>query len=366
MSLKCGIVGLPNVGKSTLFNALTRQQAAAENFPFCTIDPNVGTVPVPDERLQVLAGLLHPQKTTPAYVAFVDIAGLVKGASQGEGLGNQFLANIREVDAIVHVVRCFSDTRVVHVAGAVDPVFDKEIIEHELRCKDLETLDKRILKVQKVLKTGSAVAQKELALLKLCRDQLTQGANARDLELDRPQQGLAQSWQLLSFKPIIYVANVAEDDLKEPIGTYAKQLRASIPSHATCIPICTRLEAEMATLDREEQAFFAETYGLQDSGLTQLVRAAYTTLGLITYFTAGPQEVRAWTVQRGAQAPQAAGVIHSDFERRFIKAEVIKLADYRHYQTEAACRAAGKIHMEGKDYTVEDGDIIHFRCNTAS
>lgn len=364
MALKYGIIGLPNVGKSTLFNALSNGRAVASNFPFCTIEPNVGVVSVPDERLQALASLVNPKKIIPTFIEFVDIAGLVKGASQGEGLGNKFLANIREVDAIVHVVRCFQDDQVVHVAGRVDPVFDKEIIDHELQLKDLETIGKRIVKVEKVAKSGNKDPQQELALLKAFEAQLAQGANARDIALDPAQIQLAQNWQLLTLKPVIYVANVDESTLKEGSNVYVVELQQAIKDeHTEIVLVCASLEAQMAELSLDEQTFFLAEYGLEDAGLDKLIKASYKKLKLITYFTAGPQAVRAWTIKHGAKAPQAAGVIHSDFERGFIKAEVIKLADYQHCKTELACREAGKVRIEGKDYVIADGDIVHFRFN---
>jgi ribosome-binding ATPase len=364
MALRYGIIGLPNVGKSTLFNALSNSNAAAANFPFCTIDPNIGIVKVPDERMQLLASLVVPQKLTSTFIEFVDIAGLVKGASQGEGLGNKFLANIREVDAIVHVIRCFEDSQVVHVTGQVDPVFDKEIIDYELQMKDLETVRKRIAKIEKVAKLGNKQSKQELNLLERFAAQLTQGGSARAVATDTSEASLVHSWQLLTLKPVLYVANVDEKTLRKGTNNYVEQLQKSVnEENAEIVLVCAALEAQMTPLTPSEKELFLEDYGLHSSALEMLINASYKLLNLITYFTAGPQEVRAWTIELGTKAPQAAGVIHSDFERGFIKAEVIKLLDYLHCKTELACRAAGKVRIEGKDYVVGDGDIVHFRFN---
>jgi GTP-binding protein YchF len=364
MGLQCGIVGLPNVGKSTLFNALSNAKAEAANYPFCTIEPNVGVITVPDERLQILEGLAKPQRVLPAVIEFVDIAGLVKGASKGEGLGNKFLANIREVDSIIHVIRCFADDNIVHVAGSVDPVFDKEVIDTELQLKDLESVEKKIAKVERTAKSGDAKAKKELAVLLQYKAALEGGQNARSLEISKEDKEAIADLHLLTVKPVIYVANVDEAAIHTG-NEYVEALKKAVaPENAQVIVVCAALESQIAEIaDPEERQMFLEEYGLQESGLSRLIKASYSLLQLITYFTAGEKEVRAWTIKKGFKAPQAAGVIHTDFERGFIKAEVIKLPDYRQYKTEAACREAGKIAIEGKEYIVEDGDIMHFRFN---
>lgn len=364
MGLKCGIVGLPNVGKSTLFNALSNNKAEAANFPFCTIEPNVGVISVPDERLNILSGLVNPQKVVPTTFEFVDIAGLVKGASKGEGLGNQFLANIREVDAIAHVVRCFENDNIIHVDGRVNPVADKEIIDTELQLKDLESVEKKIAKVERTAKSGDAKAKKELASLLKYKDALVAGKNARTIKGDEDDKKAIEDLQLLTDKPVIYVANVEETAIHTG-NKHVDALRNHVKDEgAEVVVVCAAIEAQIAELETiEDRNVFLEEYGLKESGLNKLIRAAYHLLNLITYFTAGEKEVRAWTIHTGWKAPQAAGVIHTDFEKGFIRAEVIKIPDLQKYKTEAGCREAGKLAVEGKEYVVEDGDVMHFRFN---
>jgi GTP-binding protein YchF len=359
--MKCGIVGLPNVGKSTLFNALTKAGIAAENYPFCTIEPNVGIVPVPDRRLDVLADIARPQKVVPAVVEFVDIAGLVAGASKGEGLGNKFLANIRETDAIAHVVRCFEDPNVVHVAGKVDPISDIETINTELALADLETVEKQLSKHEKLAQTGGdKEAQRLVAVLKKLQTTLDAGRPARTVELSKEEQAVVRPLFLLTMKPTMYVANVAEkghEELLERVKRYAEKEGAPV------VAISAAIEAQIADLSDEDKAVFLEDLGMAEPGLNRVIRAAYALLGLQTYFTAGPKEVRAWTIPTGATAPQAAGVIHTDFERGFIRAEVAGYDDFVAHRGEQGAKEAGKLRLEGKDYRVRDGDVIHFRFN---
>ncbi len=366
MSLKCGIVGLPNVGKSTLFNCVSVGGAQSANFPFCTIEPNLGSTQVPDKRLEVLSDICKPQRTIPATVDIVDIAGLVKGASRGEGLGNQFLANIRECDAILHVLRCFDDGNVVHVDGSVDPVRDKEVVDLELQIKDLETVNARIAKVQKQATTGGdKEAKKLLALLLRYKAALEQGHSCRSVSLlNEDEVALAHDLFLLTNKPVLYVCNV--DDASVVSGNpYVDAVREAVKDEqAEILVISARTESEIAEMeDYEDRQMFLEEMGLQESGVVRLIQSAYHLLGLQTFFTAGADECRAWTIHKGDKAPKAAGVIHSDFEKGFIRAEVIKYDDFVQYRTEAAVRAAGKMGIEGKDYVVQDGDIMHFLFN---
>jgi len=366
MALQCGITGLPNVGKSTLFNCLSNAKAQAANFPFCTIEPNVGVITVPDERLNKLAELVHPQKIVPTTVEIVDIAGLVKGASQGEGLGNKFLANIRETDAILHVLRCFDDDNVTHVDGSVNPVRDKEIIDTELQLKDLETVESRINKVQKQAQTGGdKQAKLVLDVLLKYKEALLQGKNARTVQFDtKDEQRAAHDLFLLTAKPVLYVCNVDEASAVSG-NAYVEQVKQAVSGEdADILIVAAKIESEIAEFETfEEREIFLEELGLKESGVNRLIKAAYKLLNLETFLTAGPQEVRAWTYLKGSKAPQCAGVIHTDFEKGFIRAEVIKYADYIELGSENACKEAGKMYVEGKDYIVQDGDIMHFRFN---
>lgn len=366
MALQCGIVGLPNVGKSTLFNCLSSAKAQAANFPFCTIEPNVGVITVPDERLNKLAELVHPGRIVPATVEIVDIAGLVKGASKGEGLGNKFLGNIRECDAIIHVLRCFDDDNVTHVDGSVNPVRDKEIIDTELQIKDLETIDQRIQKVEKQATTGGdKTAKLQLDVLRKYREALVKGESARTVTFDsKDEQKVARELFLLTSKPVLYVCNVDEGSAVSG-NAYVDAVREAVKNEdAEVLVLAARTEADIAELESyEDRQMFLEEVGLEESGVNRLIKSAFKLLNLETFITAGEMEVKAWTYHKGWKAPQCAGVIHTDFEKGFIRAEVIKYDDYIQYGSEAAVREAGKMGVEGKDYIVQDGDIMHFRFN---
>lgn len=366
MSLKCGIVGLPNVGKSTLFNCVSSGKAQSANFPFCTIEPNIGSTVVPDKRLEVLDSICHPKSLVPATVEIVDIAGLVKGASRGEGLGNQFLANIRETDAILHVLRCFEDPNIVHVDGSVDPVRDKEVIDLELQIKDLETIENRLAKVSKQAQSGGDKSAKRLMdILLRYKEALEQGKSCRTIKFDNQEDvELAKSLFLLTDKPILYVCNVDEASAKDG-NSYVEAVREAVKDEdAEILVISAKIESDIAELeDPQERAMFLEEMGLEESGVVRLIQSAYSLLNLQTFFTTGADECRAWTISKGDKAPKAAGVIHTDFEKGFIRAEVIKYEDFVNLKSEAACRAAGKLGVEGKDYVVQDGDIMHFLFN---
>jgi GTP-binding protein YchF len=365
MALKCGIVGLPNVGKSTLFNSLSSAKAQAANFPFCTIEPNIGVITVPDERLNNLADIAKPQQVLPATIEIVDIAGLVKGASKGEGLGNQFLSNIRNTDAILHVLRCFDDDNIIHVDGSVDPVRDKEIIDIELQLKDLESVQNKLSKVERAAKTGDKEMIKSLAVLEQYKEHLESGKSARNLQLAKEDDVLhVEDLQLLTMKPVMYVCNVDEGSAIDG-NAYVEEVKKMLAEEgAEMLLVSAAIESEIAQLENfEDRQMFLEEMGLAESGVSKLIKSAYRLLNYITYFTVGEKEVRAWTITRGMTAPQAAGVIHTDFEHGFIRAEVISYDNYVEYQTEAAVKDAGKLQVEGKEYIVQDGDCMHFRFN---
>lgn len=364
MALKCGIVGLPNVGKSTLFNCLSNAKAQSANYPFCTIEPNIGTISVPDPRLETLEKIVNPQRVLPTTMEIVDIAGLVKGASKGEGLGNQFLANIRETDAIIHVLRCFDDGNIVHVDGSVDPVRDKEVIDIELQLKDLETIEKKISSLARVIKSGDKDALKENELALKIKDTLEAGKSVRSLDFDEIEARIVKSFQLITSKPVMYLCNVDEASVKNG-NKYVDIVKEAVKNeNAEVLVIGAKIEADIMELETyDERQMFLDELGLEEPGVNRLIRAAYALLNLETYFTAGEKEVRAWTIKKGTTAPQAAGVIHTDFEKGFIRAEVMKYNDFTTLGSEAAVKDAGKFRVEGKEYVVEDGDIMHFRFN---
>ncbi len=364
MALKCGIVGLPNVGKSTLFNCLSNAKAQSANFPFCTIEPNVGTITVPDPRLQKLEALVKPERVVPTTMEIVDIAGLVKGASKGEGLGNQFLANIRETDAIIHVLRCFDDGNIVHVDGSVNPIRDKEVIDYELQLKDLETIEKKISSLARVVKSGDKEAVKTLELSENIKATLEQGKSIRSMEFNENDAILVKGLQLITAKPVLYLCNVDEGSVKTG-NKYVDQVKEAVKDEAAeVLVIGAKIEADITELETyEERQMFLDELGLEEPGVNRLIRSAYKLLNLDTYFTAGVKEVRAWTVKKGSTGPQAAGVIHTDFEKGFIRAEVMKYDDFVQYGSEQAVKEAGKFKVEGKEYIVQDGDIMHFRFN---
>ena len=364
MALKCGIVGLPNVGKSTLFNCLSNAKAQSANYPFCTIEPNVGTISVPDPRLEELEKLVNPERVVPTTMEIVDIAGLVKGASKGEGLGNQFLANIRETDAIIHVIRCFADDNVIHVDGSVDPVRDKEVIDIELQLKDLESIEKRLASLARVVKSGDKDSVKENELATRIKGTLEEGKSVRSIDFDEKEYEIVKGFQLITSKPVLYLCNVDEGSVKNG-NAYVDALKASVKAeNAEVLVIGAKIESDIMELETyEERQMFLDELGLTEPGVNRLIRSAYALLKLDTYFTAGVKEVRAWTITKGMTAPQAAGVIHTDFEKGFIRAEVMKYNDFVTLGSENAVKEAGKFKVEGKEYIVEDGDIMHFRFN---